>query len=158
CLERSAVGVDRCAREGARDRAPVSRSRPAACRAARGHRIYGQAKPGQSAPARHASEEGGQAAGGHETAVARTGSGATQHTGPAKSSRLRRRQASLRAKRSRVACACASAGRIPWIGKLGENSKQRHCERSEAISLHLRMHAWLRLLRRALALLAMTRL
>jgi hypothetical protein len=52
-----AVEVDRCAREGAWHRAPVSRSRPAACRADRRPGICRQARPGCCAKAGIANKE-----------------------------------------------------------------------------------------------------
>src|SRR5262249_18221721 len=71
CRKRRAVEVDRCAREGVWDRAPVSRSRPAACRADRWPGICRQARPGECAKASRADEEGGKAAIGSHPAAGR---------------------------------------------------------------------------------------
>ena len=57
-VKRRAVEVDRCAREGAWDRASISRSRPAACRADRRQGICRQARPADCAKGRIANKEG----------------------------------------------------------------------------------------------------
>ena len=56
-VKRRAVELDRCAREGAWDRAPVSRSRPAACGADRRQGIHRQTRLGERAKGRIVNKE-----------------------------------------------------------------------------------------------------